>query len=459
MRYVIYILVSNILLFAYPSNYPLSLNNAINILKSENLEIRNASLDVKTSKEDENIAFGNNFGKLNFIQDISRSNDAGNVFGFKLTSREATFGDFGAREFMNATGANGGIPPESAYTVPPQDLNYPDERNFFGSKLKYELPIFTGFKISSYTQIMQTITKMKLLDKSKMINEKIYQLRKSFYNMALIRESSKNLTIISNNLERLENTTKEMINEGYAKKIDLLEIKAKKGNIQRLLSEIKFNEKLLYQYISFLLNKKVSNIDTPSVDVDMPNYTNDAILQNNIDIQKASTGLKISKSMLDISKSSYYPTIGAFGEVSTADDTFLGSADDHKAYTIGARLSWNIFNGGIDSAKIEKSRILKLKTSNQVELAKKGIELKINKIRTQINTYNEQLIYLEKEFELSNEIYINYQERYKEKLSSMNDVLIKQAEQIEKILLIQQARNKRNERIFELEKLANGEKQ
>jgi len=41
----------------------------------------------------------------------------------------------------------------------------------------------------------------------------------------------------------------------------------------------------------------------------------------------------------------------------------------------------------------------------------------------------------------------------------MNDVIIKQSQQIEKILLIQQTRNKRNERIFELEKLANGEVQ
>ena len=29
-----------------------------------------------------------------------RSNDAGNVFGFKLQSREATFGDFGFTEFL-----------------------------------------------------------------------------------------------------------------------------------------------------------------------------------------------------------------------------------------------------------------------------------------------------------------------------------------------------------------------
>ena len=39
----------------------------------------------------------------------------------------------------------------------------------------------------------------------------------------------------------------------------------------------------------------------------------------------------------------------------------------------------------------------------------------------------------------------------------MSNVIIKQSEQIQKILQLQQARNKRNERIFALEKLANGD--
>ncbi len=289
--------------------------------------------------------------------------------------------------------------------------------------------------------------------------KKFYQVKKSFYDMALLRESSKNLSTIYKNIETLENTTKQMIEVGYAKNVDLLEVQAKKGHVRRLLKEIELNEKLLYQYISFLLNQNVTTILTPSLNVAMPEYDDATILKNNLDIQKASTGLEIQKSMTDVAKSSYYPTIGAFGELSTADDTFLGSAYDHKAYTLGARLTWNIFNGGIDNANMEKSRIEELKTSLQAKLATKGIALKIAQIRTEIQTLDEEIEYLQKEFELVNEIYKNYEGRYKEKLSSMNDVIIKQSQQIEKILLIQQTRNKRNERIFELEKLANGEVQ
>ena len=430
----------------------LTLDEAMEILKSENLEIKAASLDVDSAKADKESASGNHWGKLDLIQDVATSNDAGNVFGFKLTSREANFGDFGAKEFMdNFMGGN----PD--YTTPPQDLNYPDRRNFFQTKLKYEVPVFTGFQITSYVEIMKAMTKMKKLDKKKVINEKIYQLRKSFYDMALLESSSKNLRKILSNIETLENTTKQMIEVGYAKKVDLLEVQAKKGNVERLVLDMDSNQKLLYHYISFLLNKKVTKITPPTEDVAMPSFDNDDILQNNIDIQRASTGLEVRKSMVGVSKSAYYPMVGAFAEIATADDSFLGDASDHKAYTIGARLTWNLFNGGIDSAKVEKSRIQELKTRTQVALAKKGIRLKVDKIRTQIETYDAEIASLEKELILADTIYKNYEGRYKEKLASMSDVIIKQSQQIQKILELQMAHNKRNERIFALEKLANGE--
>jgi outer membrane protein TolC len=355
----------------------------------------------------------------------------------------------------------GGLPgnTQELLNTQPNNLNYPDSRNFFQSKLKYEIPLFTGFKISSYVDIMNSMTKIKKLDKEQVINEKIYQIRKSFYDMALLRQSAKNLNVILQNITVLEDMTNNMIEVGYAKKVDLLEVTAKKGNVERLVAQMESNQKLLYHYISFLLNQKITDIQTPSSDIVVPPYSNEEILNNNLDIQKANNGLDIRKSMINVSEASYYPMIGAFAEVATADNTFLGDASDHKSYTLGARLTWNIFNGGIDGANLEKSRIEHLKTKTQVQLAKSGIELNIEKIRTEIQTYDNDILSLQKELALADEIYKNYEGRYKEKLSSMSDVIIKQSEQIQKILQLQQVKNKRNERIFALEKLANGEQQ
>lgn len=443
------LLLNNSLLNASES---MNLEEAIEILKSQNLEIKSAQLEIETALQDAKSASGNHYGKLDFIQDFSNSDDAGNVFGFKLSSREATFGDFGFADFLTPPPGTTNI-----LTVQPNDLNYPDSRNYFQSKLKYEVPLFAGFKISSYENIMESVAKIKKLEKSQILNEKIYETRKSFYDMALLGESISNLGVILKNINTLEIMTNEMIEVGYAKKIDLLEVKAKKGNVERLISQMKSNEELLYHYISFLLNQRVTSIKTPSLEIQMPSFSNSEILANNLDIQKANSGLEVKKSLIDVAQSSYYPMIGAFAEVSTADDKFLGEADEHQSYTLGARLTFNIFNGGIDCANVEKSRLEYIKTKTQVALANSGIELQTQKIRTEIQSYNNDIESLKKELLLADEIYSNYETRYKEKLSSMSDVVIKQSEQIQKILQLQQTVNKRNERIFALEKLANGE--
>ncbi|ADN09379.1 TolC family protein [Sulfurimonas autotrophica] len=447
MKKIVGIFAFSLLLHASTSTTnTLTLDQALQLLKTKNLEIKAAKFDELSAKEDIDAISGKNWGKLTFTQDIARSNDAGNVFGFKLASREAVFRDFGFAQFGSIN-----------IDTPPDDLNYPGYKSFFQSKLKYEVPLFTGFMLSSYTDIMKKMQEMKSLDKSKIKTQKEYELKKSFYDMALLDSSIKNLNRILDNINILENTTKTMIDVGYAKKVDLLEVKAKKGNVERLLVQMNSNKKLLYHYISFLLNQKVDHIQTPAAEVAMPGMSDEEILDHNVDLKKAATGLKITKDMLSASQAAYYPTLGAFGEMSTADDTFLGDADKHKAYTIGARLSWNLFDGGIDAAKIEKSKIQKLKMRSQVELAKKGILLKIAKIRTEIEGVDVEIASLKKELDLANAIYENYEGRYKEKLVSMSDVIIKQSAQIEKILQLQIAQNKRTEKILALEKLANGE--
>ncbi len=446
-------LFAGILTAAETSSSSLTLNEALDILKEQNLEIKAAKLEIQSAKEDEQTVSGMNWGKLDFIQDAARSNDAGNVFGFKLTSREATFGDFGFSDFLSP-------PPgtTNVLDVQPTDLNYPGYRNFFQSKLHYEVPLFTGFALSSYASIKAAMTKMKTLEKDQVQSEKIYQLRKSYYDMALLESSIKHLEKIMSNINTLEDMTQNMIEVGYAKKVDLLEVKAKKGNVERLLLQMHSNEKLLYHYLSFLLNQKVEHITTPKSEIAMPTYSDDEILKQNLDIQKAATGLEIRRDMVTASEAAYFPTVGAFAEASTADNTFLTNINEHKAYTIGARLTWNIFNGGIDGSKIEKSKLDHLKMQSQVDLARQGIALKTAKIRTEIKSVDDEIASLEKELELADAIYDNYEGRYREKLSSMSDVIIKQSAQIQKILQLQMAKNKRNERIFALEKLANGEK-
>ncbi len=442
-----------------PSWEHLNLAQAIELLKANNLEIKAAAYDIQAAEATHSQASGSAWGSLDFIQNISRSDDAGNVFGFKLTGREATFGDFGAEEFMNNMGAcqGGNMAACGAmYDQPPENLNNPGDRNFFQTKLQYSLPLYVGGKISGYVAASESMQRMKTLDKTKVLNLKVYETRKAFYDMKLLGEALKNLRTLDENIASLENMASSMIEEGYAKKTDLLEVQAKRSNVKRSIRQMEANEELLYHFLSFLLNQEITTIEIPHYDIVLLNLETQEIVNQNIDVQRAKTGLEIRRSMKTIESADYLPMIGMQANVQTAAEGFEEYAIDKGSYTVGAQLKWNIFNGGADYAKVEKARLEVLKTETQVQLAKKGIALQVDKIRTEIKSLDYEITALDHELTLANTIYESYEERYREQLSSMSDVIIKQSLQLEKVLALLEVKNRRMERIFALEKLANG---
>ena len=429
----------------------LDLNRAISILKSENLEINVARFEEKIKGFEHEIAKGYNYGKLDFIQNALRSNDAGNVFGFKLQSREASFADFGFSEFDMSK------PFPELLATQPHDLNYPDARNHFQTKIHYELPIYVGGKLEQYGKITKALQKMSSLGTEQITAEKIFQLKKSYYDIYLLDSYLHNLEIIKNNMNKLEEMANSMIEEGYAKKVDLLEVQSKKANVIRMINKAKANKELVYHFLSFLLNAKVESI-VGSYEKVVPKIVDTkTIIKRNLDIKKAKQGLEITNMAVELEKSAYMPQIGAFAEYGSSDNDFLNDFTEKDSYTVGVQLKWNIFNGGVDKSKIEKARVQNLKVQSQVDLAIKGITLKVEKIKTEIKSYDFDIASLEKEIELTRTIYKNYLGRYQEKLVSINDVIIKQSLEIEKVLKLKEIQNSRSSKILELEKIANGE--
>jgi len=466
-RFLLFLAITGVLCAQPYEN--LSLKEALRIAKSENLEINIAKFDEEVRKLDVKVAKGYNFGKIDATVMGMRSDDAGNVFGFKLQSREASFADFGFDEFLAPLGGalmmanNNALTPEalqgmgSILEIQPKKLNYPDARNHFLTKISLMLPLYTGGKLSNYKKIAQEMVKMSKYDREKVTAQKIYEVKKSFYDISLLTNFEKNLIQIEKNIKKLKNTIKEMKKEGYAKKTDILEVEAKLSDVQRMVNQTKAYKKLAYSFLSFLLDHKVKSIRTISLEAPAFKIKPEEVSEKNRDVQKAETGLKIQTKMVNVAKAAFKPEIGLFGEYSSSDDKLFGEFKDHDAYTVGFAFKYNLFNGGIDKAKLEQEKLKKLKVENQVALAKKGIALKAQKIQTEIESYEYQIEALKKELELAKEIYNTYLERYKEGLASINDLLIKQSQQIQALLKLQEVQNKRNEKILELEKLAYGE--
>lgn len=444
-RYILLLAIA-LPLFAGVKN--LTLNNAIQILKNDNLELKISRFNEQMKAYEIKAVEGLNYGKLDLTMTGMRSNDAGNVFGFKLQSREATFGDFGFAEF-DMSGATNPLP------VAPQALNYPDARNHFLTKISYMLPLYTGGKLTEYQNITESMHRMSQFDTKKLLNAKIYQTQKAFYDISLVQNYISNLSKIIKNINRLEAIVKSMETEGYAQDIDLLEVQARSAEAQSMYNQAKLNKELAYQFLSFLLNKEVSTIKHVRDMAPMPPVNKRALEANNIDIQKALLGLEISDMAVEAQKGNFRPELGAFGEYGSADDVFLNEFFDKDAYTVGVQMKWNLFNGGVDEANLEKAKVQRMMVRDQVELAKKGIALKAKKLKTEVLSANADIRSYKKQLNFARKVYENYSARYKEGIVSISDVLIQQSKELEVLLKLLTAKNKRNTKIFELDSILN----
>lgn len=429
----------------------LNLEQAIQKVKDNNQEITIAKLDEEVKALEHQAAVGESFGKLDLQHNALRSNDALNVFGFKLQSREASFADFGFKQF-DSTNPN-------VTSIIPDDLNYPQARNIFQTNVTYSLPIYTGGKLEQFRKITEALHHLSTLSREELTFQKIYEVKKTFFNIALIKTHLRDLAVIEHNVKRLEKTTNAMIEEGYAKKVDLLEVQARLADVERLISQAKANQGLLLHYLSFLLNERVDDISGSYDNVSEFTMDSDSMLSRSLQIKKAEQGLEVSKMNVALQESAFLPQLGAFAQYGSSDDKFMNDFSQHDAYTVGLQMKWNLFNGGVDKANWEKARVENLKATQELQLAQKGLILRINQLQTQMKSYEYEMRSLKREVELAHLIYENYSGRYEQKLASMNDVMMKQSEELRVVLKLKEVQNARNDIIFELEKIAAKENQ
>lgn len=442
------ILITALVFCLCSANDGLTLEDAIKKMKEHNSEIVIAKFDESIKALEHNAALGANYGSLELSQAALRSNDALSIFGYKLQSREATFADFGFKQF---SGSN--------YMLAPEDLNNPKDRNHFQTKVEYTLPLYTGGKLEQYGKITKALELMSTLDREALTLQKIYEIKKSFFAISLLDAYLYNLKIIASNTAKLESRTEAMMQEGYIKKVDLLEVQNKQFDVERLINQAEANRILVYHFISFLVDESITAIKGTYEEVQTFSSMHEHIVNDNIDIKKAEQGVEISKMNIALQESAFLPQVGAFANYGSSDDKIMNDFSKNDAYTVGVQVKWNLFNGGSDKNNLEKARVENLKASQQLVLAKKNIILSLKQLQTQIQNYEYEIKSLKKEVELSHLIYENYAGRYEQKLVSINDVLLKQSEELTKVLRLKEVQNARNEKIFELQKLASKEVQ
>ncbi|MCG3690538.1 TolC family protein [Aliarcobacter butzleri] len=380
-------------------------------------DLKKQALNIDSIKQDYNIVDGINYGKVSISSEVSRTNHAGYVFNSKLSSREATFRDFGFSQ-MN-----------EGMDIIPKDLNYPNDRTNINSYVSYDIPLFMGFKIENQKDIL------KLQEKA---NELLYNLDKKnlefeilkAYNGAVVaKDFVKALEKAKQTVEFIYEGAIEFHKNGLVTKIDVNEAKVYQLNINSTLTEAKNNFNLALAYLKYLTsNENITDVENlENIYFDLKNFDelyNNA-LETRDEVKMQNITIEANKKNIDVQKGSYYPTVFSHLEYGVNDDRFTASKDkDYYIALVG--ISLTLFDSS-RSAYLEKSKIEHLKSTLDYEKLKDGIKLELEKA---ILDYKAKQEILKEKIEAKNlafEVLNQANLQYKNRLISMTTLLSQEA--------------------------------
>jgi len=381
-------------------------------------DLQQQQLNIDSSKLDSQMIDSINYGKLAITEEFSRTNHAGYVFNSKLSSREASFNDFGANDFVTY-GSN----------YIPNDLNNPDDRNNFNTKITYDIPLFTGFKLSNQKDIL------KLQEKA---NELKYNLDKKSLEVEVLK--AYNSAVVAKDfviaLEKAKEAVSKIVEsanafhkEGFVTKIDVNEAKVYELNINASLIEAKNNFQLALAYLRFLSSNDEIN-DVQELENRYFHFPNEEelykiALENRDEVKMQDIQVNATKKSIEIAKSAYYPTVYSHLEYGYNDNK-LTLDDDKDYYMALVGISLTLFDGTRDIEK-EKSKIEYAKATLNQEKLKDAIKLELKKAILDLEAKDAILKEKVEAKNLASNVLEQAKLQYKNRLISMTTLLSQEA--------------------------------
>jgi len=407
-----------------------------------NLELKAKKLNIAKAKADLKKAKGANYGKLTFSSEVARTNNALYVFGMKLESREATFKDFGFSDFLGPLGqalmvADDNTPNNlntagmaGILDTKPKDLNNPGSRTNVKTKLVYEIPIFTGFKLTYAKEMAALQVKA---NKYKYSNDKkalAIEVLKAYNGAVAAKEFVEALKTAKKTTSSFVKMIDAFYLQGMATKIDLLQAKKRDSEVNAMLIEAENKYKLALSYLQFLTDDyNIDGVKDFKVIVSKNKSLKDLIklaLNNRSDLKWMDANVKTMQKKVKFEKADKYPMIGAHLEYGFNDNRpTLSLKKDYYLAAVG--LKWNIFDKSKD-ADIEKSKIEALQVNDYYKYMKKGIALDVK--QKYLNYLAKKAVIKEKltNKELAEEILKKYTFMYKQGMINITILLMKEAE-------------------------------
>lgn len=213
--------------------------------------------------------------------------------------------------------------------------------------------------------------------------------------------------------------------QGLLQKTDLLNVQVRVGEVTNQLRYAQSNVKNASDYLAFLLNEDIQGgvykPTEPLARVVQPITVEPNLPKSRKDLVAMEKSTEAYKSMMQSGKFNFLPRLNAFGVYELYDTQIFQFGA--SGYTLGAQLSWDVFDGYKSIGKMEKAKAEFQKASLESEQYQKQSQLELNKTLRQVADAENNVALSAVAFEQAREAYRIRQNRFEQGLEKTSDVL------------------------------------
>jgi outer membrane protein TolC len=417
------IIITTIGIFAFLMNaigqdtIPISKKEILEKVNENNLQIKIANQAAAAAKADYNQS------KSLFLPSISASHTA-----ISTTNPLMAFGSKLNQEILTASDFN------------PALLNNPDQIQNYATRIEVLQPLINidGFygrqAAKSKYEAFQLQTERTKEYLQLEVNKAFMQLQLAYKAVAVLEKAN---TTGQANLKLVENYAKQ----GMLQKTDLLSVQVRVNEIKNQLQYAKSNVQNASDYLAFLLNEDNANkvfkpIEAIENAIEISSFDS-KLISNRKDILAMDKSVEAYGKMTQMSKMGFLPRLNAFGSYELYDDKIFQTGA--KGYTVGAQLSWDVFDGYKSIGKLQKAKADYDKAQTESQQYKAQSQLELNKTNRQLTDAENKVSLSKLALEQSQEAYRIRENRFKEGLEKTTDLLNSETLQFQKELEYLQA--------------------
>jgi outer membrane protein TolC len=317
----------------------------------------------------------------------------------------------------------------------PALLNDPAKTQNFATVISVQQPIFNADGLyerkAAYAKMqafqLQTARTKEYIQLE--VSKAYMQMQLAYKAVTVLTKAEKTAQA---NLKLIDNYFKQ----GLVQKTDVLNVQIRVNDVSNQLQYAKSNIQNASDYLGFLLNEDTKS-KTYKPSEELENTISVATVrtevpENRKDIQAMTQSTSAYQKMYLSSKMNFLPRLNAFGSYEMYDQALFGTKA--KGYTVGAQLSWSVFDGYKSIGKMAKAKADFQKATIETEQYKKQSQLEVNKTNRQLLDAENKVKLSQLAFEQSQEAYRIRQNRFAQGLEKTTDLLQSETQMIQKEL-------------------------